>query len=475
MKILFVVHRYLPDGHGGSEVYTQGIATALAERHEVAVFTACKDPTAPDLVVRERREGPVQVVELVNNLFLDDFRQTYDHPAIDRAFTRTMEAIRPDVVHFMHLLNLSFGCVREAARRGAAIFFHLHDFWFQCARAQRLHPEGTVCDELIPSRCASCIAALPFAMPPAERRAARVLRRLRSGLGIDLKRLARAVNARIARPRPFFDAGPEAAARAHERLVERRDRVLREIEPAVRLFFAPSRFLRGEFVRWGLPATKVVTRPYGVDLTPFRGFRRTSSPRLRFAFVGSLTRHKGPHVLLEAWSRVREREHASLRLFGSDRPDPAYGRFVRALARRSGAVVEKPFPRASIASVFSEIDCLVVPSLWYENSPIVLLEARATGTPALVSDLGGMAEAVESGVSGYRFPPGDASALADQIERAMRDPARLGALRPASVRVTPIEEDAAGLEELYREAQPGNAGAVASRPRPARGDLAPLP
>jgi glycosyltransferase involved in cell wall biosynthesis len=67
--------------------------------------------------------------------------------------------------------------------------------------------------------------------------------------------------------------------------------------------------------------------------------------------------------------------------------------------------------RLDYTSVFTLVSQVVVPSIWYENSPNVILEAFAHRTPVVASDLGGMAELVEDGVNGLRFTPGDASSL----------------------------------------------------------------
>ena len=105
-------------------------------------------------------------------------------------------------------------------------------------------------------------------------------------------------------------------------------------------------------------------------------------------------------------------------------------------------------------ALLSELDLLVVPSVWYENQPLVILEALAARTPLLVSDLGGMAELVEEEVSGWRFPVGDVQALSAQLARLIAAPEQLEALpRNAPALPTPSEQTAAILavyEELLR-------------------------
>jgi glycosyltransferase involved in cell wall biosynthesis len=107
-----------------------------------------------------------------------------------------------------------------------------------------------------------------------------------------------------------------------------------------------------------------------------------------------------------------------------------------------------------VPGVLAATDLLVVPSVWYENSPFAIHEARATRTPVLVSDLGGMAELVEEGRDGWRFRVGDAAHLAEHLERVLRDPSAL-----ARLEFGPPEKDvrtsAAELEERYAAALAG--------------------
>lgn len=92
-----------------------------------------------------------------------------------------------------------------------------------------------------------------------------------------------------------------------------------------------------------------------------------------------------------------------------------------------------------------------MPSVWFENSPLVIHEALAARTPLLVSDFGGMAELVSPGRDGWRFAVGDAGALAAELERLLREPAALRALAFDGVRPRDMGEAAADMEERYAE------------------------
>lgn len=456
MRILFLVHDFLPAHPSGTEVYTGALALRLAQRgHEVRIFATEKDIARPHLSLTRREWQGLVVHELVNNLFYQDFRETWDFPPAERAFGRVLDEFRPDVVHVMHLLYLSVGCVEEAHRRGLAVFFTLHDYWLQCARfGQRVHADGGICHTIDFARCGTCLAQLKFAQSPLARGAARVIAGVKSASGIDLGGLARAAGERL-RGRPSAvgtscGPGPEQAGRFASAAREREAELRRRLLPCVERFFAPSLFLRERFREWGLAEERIETLPYGLELESFRGLTRTTSAKLRIAFLGTLAPHKAPHLLLEAFALLPAelRARATLTLYGPKQHFPDY---VAGLERRAaglGAELPGVLARRDVPATLAATDVLVVPSVWYENSPLTIHEARAARTAVLVSDLGGMAELVEPGRTGWRFRTGDAGDLAQALARILRDPSMLDGLdfEPPP---KDMQASAAEMEERY--------------------------
>jgi glycosyltransferase involved in cell wall biosynthesis len=99
---------------------------------------------------------------------------------------------------------------------------------------------------------------------------------------------------------------------------------------------------------------------------------------------------------------------------------------------------------------------LVFPSLWYEGMPMTLIEALACGAPPIASKLGGMAEMIDDGRTGWLFRSGDAAELADRVERVWNDDARVSQMAHAARAEYEARYRAdANLErllEIYREA-----------------------
>jgi len=467
MRVLLVSHDFLPEHPSGTEIHTWQLGVALRERgHEVEVFTTEKDVSRPHLRLDRRTWDGLPVHELVNNLFYRDFRETWDFPPAQAAFGRVLDELRPDVVHVMHLLYLSIGCVEEATRRGIPVLHTLHDFWLQCARfGQRIHADGSVCHVIEPLRCGGCLASFKYAQTPLQRRLARVVAGVRSVSGLNLAGPLRRAAARHEAAHPPVPAatGPEPDGRALElaRAVEERERAMRErLVPGVALFLAPSRFLLESFLAWGIPPGRIEHLPTGIDLAPFAGFRREPAELVRVAFLGTLAPHKAPHLLLEAWGRLPAelRARGRLTIHGPPQYHPDYVARLERLAAEVGATLAGRVEREDVPRVLARTDLFVVPSVWYENSPLAIHEALATRTPLLVSDLGGMAELVEPGVSGWRFRPGDAEELARQLALVLREPARLAALYRDPPHVVDLLESASRIEERYLAARAGTAG-----------------
>lgn len=483
MRILLASHNYLPNHAAGTEVYTAQIAAKLAARgHEVSVFTTEKEISTPHLTLRRRVHAGITVHELVNNLHYGEFRETWDEPRIDARFAEVLELCTPDVVHFQHLMYLSIGCVAEARRRGTPVVFTLHDYWLQCARfGQRVHADSSICRTIDFARCGDCLSSFKFAQSPLERRAGALLTGLRSATGVDLGRAAVRVSRLLARepcPRPESaaesgagpgpDRGDLAARLAQE--VEQRDRDFRErLLPLVDRFLSPSRFLREEFIRWGLAPERISFLRTGIDLEHFRPRPRTPSPVLRVTFLGTLAPHKGPHVLLDAWERLEPalRARGRLKLVGPSRHHPEYVRALEQRADALGVELAGALAREAVAEELANTDLLVVPSVWFENSPLVILEALAARTPLLVSDIGGMAELVEEGVSGFRFPVGDSAALARRLSALLQDRGPLDRLYRSEEPVKRVDDDAAQLEECYFQALEAARARNADKERPA--------
>jgi glycosyltransferase involved in cell wall biosynthesis len=179
---------------------------------------------------------------------------------------------------------------------------------------------------------------------------------------------------------------------------------------------APSHFLIERYVEEGFPPERFICLENGIDLEHIQRYDRRPAEdgRVRFTYLGSLAWQKGVHVLVEAFRDIPPGE-ARLRIYGPPDVFPDYSARLRELANPANTSFEGQVPNEEVGQVLAETDVLVVPSLWYENSPVVIQEARAAGVPVLASDLGALPEKVGRG--GWLFPAGDVKTLQDHLKR----------------------------------------------------------
>jgi glycosyltransferase involved in cell wall biosynthesis len=452
VKVLLISHNYPPAHTGGTELYTAQLARELKARgHQVVVFCAEKDIGREHLSLSQREHEGVTVHELVNNLVYSSFRETWDFPEVERIFEGVLDRERPDLVHVNHLLYLTVGCVEAATRRGIPVVFTLHDYWLQCARlGQRVHADRSICLDMDESRCAECLGSFRYGNSILEQRVAGWISGIRRVSGLDLSVGARKAGDWL---RAKEDGGQVASLPVEE--VSVRNRELRErLVANVSRFLSPSAFLRERLIEWGIPAGRLQHLRTGTDLELFAGGERVArGETLRVAFIGSLIPVKGAHVVMEAWERLTEgeRSQATLEIHGPSFHDAEYQSQLEALAASSGARMGGALDRVQVAEVLRRTDLLVVPSLWFENQPLVILEALAAGTPLCVSDLGGMAELVEVGRNGFRFPVGDVGALAQLLSGVIAGPQALEQLCGEPVRLPTVSDQLDEIEIVYRE------------------------
>ena len=413
MRIALTVHKLPPESLGGTEIYTWSLARQLAaEGHQVHLFYPRAGarieygPGQRDGVhlwpaprSSQPGEGPIQ-----------QYWHTFRDGAVEQAFREFLTRTTPQLVHFQHVQGVSARLIALAAPLPRLLT--LHDYWFFCANSQLVRPDRSPCAG--PAfACMNCVDCA------TERADLHWLRRLRPLVAL-----------------PFAY----------------RNRYLRRMVAQIDRFIAPSHFLRQQYVDQGFPGERITVLENGQDPARLDPSRRSPWPeppgRPHFAFLGSLAWQKGVHVLVEAFNRLPD--GASLTIYGSE-PFPEYAAEVKALARHPGIRFAGPIPYEQVGDALGQVDALVVPSLWYENSPLVIQEAYAAGVPVVASRLGALTEKVQDGITGRLFPPGDVEALARLLAELAEEPAQLKAL---AARVTPpptMQEHVQALAAIYQE------------------------
>jgi glycosyltransferase involved in cell wall biosynthesis len=302
------------------------------------------------------------------------------------AFRRLLTELRPNVVHVHHYLNFGveiFLLIRQVLPE-ARILLTLHEYLSICHHYGQMvtKEHHNLCYQSSPAACHKCF--------PEISKADFFLRKL------YIQR--------------FFGL--------------------------VDTFIAPSRHLRDHYVDWGLPPEKMVVLE---NMMPHvdRGIIPTLPPApLRLGFFGQISVLKGMDVLFEAVALLEEelRQQVSFEIYGDYRGQPPefQERFLRQLEKAGPNIhFHGPYDRQRVDQLMQSVHAVLVPSVWWENSPIVIQEALRNRRPVICSDIGGTKEKVRNGVDGFHFAAGSAMALAALVRRLVQNPETLVKLTDA--------------------------------------------
>ncbi len=422
----------------------------------MTVLTADYDPARAHGTVDWRVHDRVPVAEIVNNWVCRSFEETYHPPLVGERIASVLRAVQPDIVHVHNLLNLSFALPALAKRSGARVVATLHDYTLVCpSGGQRLHrADQHICRTIDVDRCARCFGESPFAAQMTVGATPRLLQRA----ALAVKRRAPGLAARAAKA--VTSAAP--ISKVSPQQIEGRLAAARALFDDVDVFVSPSAFLAGEFRQLGVPAGKLLVSDNGLRpmTKPARSPRDSGAP-LRIGCVGTLVWHKGVHVLLDAVRRLPP-AHWTLQVFGSETTYPDYAAALHRQAQGLPVAFAGPFDPGNAGSIYGQLDVLVVPSIWLENSPLVIHETFMAGVPVVGARIGGIADLIEHGVSGLLYDAQSSEALAQALRLLIDDRTALGRLADRLPAVKSIDDDARDWDARYAAVLAANAAAGVS-------------
>lgn len=414
MKIALYVHCFFPRHFYGTEAYTLALAKEMAAAgHEpVVVATVPFGEPGQETAIEEYSYEGIRVVSIDKNFFPNRcVRDSYEQPALRHLHERLLRKLRPDVVHVCHLIGHTTALLDAARRMNIPTFATLTDFFGFCFNNQLENANGELCagPDRQRANCIACFLKLAGARPGAEF-IARLAghKAVRAPVARQLARLGR----REREPFTISSFAPND--------IVVRPEILRRAMGVYREAIAPTHFLKRAYESNGFPAPLRVSR-FGIEID------RSPKPRLsvggpvRLGFIGQFSPHKGAHLLVGAL-RACGRANLSLSLWGQPKQDLRYYAQLRRQASGLNVNFAGVLPRARLADAFKALDYLVIPSTWYENSPLVLLQALATHTPVIVADVPGMTEFVEHGVNGFHFARGNPDRLASLLRKVADEP-----------------------------------------------------
>ena len=379
MRILIISHGHPSYSIGGAEVASHALFRAFDALPDHEAYYLSRAPSS----VRRHAATPLMSLRhgereafLHTGVWDEFWLSNGGLTELASAFASYLKRIEPDVVHFHHFIGLGMEAIALARRvlPRARLVITFHEYLAICANHGQMVRTGrhALCTGASPSFCNVCLPKYS--------------------------------------PADFF--AREEHVKAHLLLSD--------------AYVSPSRFLLDRYVAWGLPEKRFRVIENGVAGTAVgarllgQGGRRD-----RFAFFGQITEFKGLSILLDAVSRIPDElwGNATVSVFGGNlefQPEAFQLRF-HALVEGAGRRVRfhGSYRQDELPGLMAEIDWVVVPSIWWENSPVVIQEAFLHGRPVIASGIGGMAEKIRDGKDGLHFRAGSPESLADKLVRAL--------------------------------------------------------
>jgi glycosyltransferase involved in cell wall biosynthesis len=410
-SVCILSHAHPDFSKGGGEIAAYRQFQTMRGAGWDATFVA-----AADLCPAEARAGlpPLPVVmpyaegeHLTAFDRMTEDQMSWQDPDQRRALVRFLAGLKVDVYHFHHYWRIGLDLIADLAeaRPDAHFVMTLHEMLAICLHhGQMIKTRGReLCHTQSALRCLACF--------PSEGINAMVLRKAYMLKGL-----------------------------------QRMDHVI-----------YCSEFLRGRYHAWGLRNRGSVLENYlGDDMRALPRPKPSGTNAHRFAFFGQPTAFKGLDVLLRAMALLPKGSRKAgpspvLFVFGAEQADvlrlfPSLAPLLEELGQ--AVTFAGRYEASDVIPLMRSVGWVVMPSIWWENSPVVIQEARRAGTPLIVSDIGGMAEKVTPGRDGLHFRRNSATDLAETLEYAAKPTVR--AEFAASVQdVIDRDEFLAGLAEAY--------------------------
>lgn len=410
MRILQVIHYFLPEKIGGAELQTFYSSKELSKKHQIFIFSERKDRTEKKYTTLDREYKGLSIRRVMHDGLYENFSQSVRDKRLAGEFRKFIILIDPDIIHFQYYAGLNVGLFQDACESKRPFIITLRDYGLLCqSEIPLLKPDLSVCqgpeDGAI---CAKC----------------------------------------------FYSDKHTSSGNLYFQQLEIRNVVrkkyIKKIILKAKCIISPSTFLKQKYVEYGIPSDLIKVIPNHTFAPMSKINRRLDYAKIRFGYIGTLSKRKGIEVLLNAFKIVKRKyKDVELNIFGWGY-NQDYISALKKMSIKSISFKGEYLPQ-ELPSVLSDIDILVFPSIWFENCPNVIMEAHSAGIPVVASNIGAVPERIKDRENGLLFNTGDADDLACKMERFIEEPSLAERLRNKIVKPSNMKEYSEKLERLYEE------------------------
>jgi len=238
-------------------------------------------------------------------------------------------------------------------------------------------------------------------------------------------------------------------------------RAMRHVRSSLDAVIAPSPIVADRCCSFDVPSERILEILYGVVPEKIVRPQKVLSERMRFAYLGSAEPVKGLRVIIDALEPLPDDLPMEITAIGNEA--------VKAVIDRASSRAKRyltyhtPLYGPALANEHARIDAVLVPSVWHENSPFVILESLANGTPVIAADQAGIRDLILPDHTGWLIEPGKPAAWTRAFIRAIERPALIRSMqrnakfdRTTSDFVDDVEELEARFVEHNIASQPSS-------------------
>ena len=210
-----------------------------------------------------------------------------------------------------------------------------------------------------------------------------------------------------------------------------------------------SNFMRHVFYENGW-TRKTLLNTFSVDYSYVKNIQPMENDKIVFCFIGTLSWHKGLHVLINAFSKIKN-ENIQLKIYGRGDETNPYIHYLEDLVNNDKRIEFcGTFDYSELPNIMKDISCVVIPSSYMENYPLVMQLALAYHKPVIASKIGGMPEVIQDGQNGYLFDIGQVSELSKIIQNISEKPSIISELQDQIISPPSVETEAFNYEQIYK-------------------------
>jgi glycosyltransferase involved in cell wall biosynthesis len=414
-RVLLACHQFFPRFYTGTEILTLEIAEELRRRgNEVAILTVEPilpgDPSPEEVTVNKTSYDEFTVYKFVipNSINqVERLARESNDIMLQENFRRILEEWKPDIVQAFHLMRLTVSFANVVKEKSIPFYMIITDFWLLCPTYQLIKHNNVLCNGPSGNECFACLThAYSKGMPKVP---------------LKLK---------LATKLPWLATKANKIAGQCKSVLEQRQTVHKEFFEQMDGIVWSNRFIQKIFHNNGMKNKKEFIIPFPIPerAKGLIGLPPATSDNLKVAFIGTLRHSKGPQIVIEASGHLHENTKIEFNIWGSAENEEYYNHLMRKAQGDNKIKFCGSFPQEQFPEVLKDVHVVVLPSLWYENTPLTALSAQAAKRVLVVSDLGGLSSLVDYGVNGYTFKAGDSRELASILEKMANNPELLNKL-----------------------------------------------